>query len=60
VNIRSHWFEVDDNENQEEEEDITKKSRRAKMDKVAGDMHMRGLYAKIYLELNLRGCAHFI
>jgi hypothetical protein len=62
VNIRSHWFEVDDDENQEEEEEeeITKKSRRTKIDKVAGDIHMRGLYAKIYLELNLRGSAHFI
>jgi hypothetical protein len=59
VNIRSHWFEVDDDENQEEEE-ITKKSRRTKIDKVAGDIHMRGFYAKIYLELNLRGSALFI
>jgi hypothetical protein len=60
VNIRSHWFEVDDDENQQEEEEITKKSRRTKIDKVAGDIHMRRLYAKIYLELNLRGSAHFI
>ncbi len=60
MNIRSHWFEVDDDENQEEEEEITKKSRRTKIDKVAGDIHMRGLYAKIYLELNLRGSALFI
>jgi hypothetical protein len=59
VNIRSHGFEVDDDENQEEEE-ITKKSRRTKIDKVAGDIHMRGFYAKIYLELNLRGSALFI
>ena len=59
MNIRSHWFEVDDDENQEEEE-ITKKSRRTKIDKVAGDIHMRGFYAKIYLELNLRGSALFI
>jgi hypothetical protein len=59
VNIRSHWFEVDDDENQEEEE-ITKKSRRTKIDKVAGDIHMRGFYGKIYLELNLRGSALFI
>ena len=59
MNIRSHWFEVDDDENQEEEE-ITKKSTRTKTDKVAGDIHMRGFYAKIYLELNLRGSAHFI
>jgi hypothetical protein len=59
VNIRSHWFEVDDDENQEEEE-ITKKSRRTKIDKVAGDIQMRGFYAKIYLELNLRGSALFI
>lgn len=59
MNILSHWFEVDDDENQEEEE-ITKKSRRIKIDKVAGDIHMRGLYAKIYLELKLRGSTHFI
>jgi hypothetical protein len=64
VNIRSHWFEVDDDENQEEEEEeeeeITRKSRRKKIDKVAGDIRMRGFYAKIYLELNLRGSALFI
>ena len=62
MNIRSHWFEVDDDENQEEEgeEEITKKSRHTKIDKVAGDIHMRGFYAKIYLELNLRGSALFI
>ena len=60
MNIRSHWFEVDDDENQEEEEEITKKSTRTKIDKVAGDIHMRGFYAKIYLELNLRGSALFI
>ncbi|MDQ4067788.1 MAG: hypothetical protein M3114_09410 [Thermoproteota archaeon] len=58
MNIRSYWFEVDDDENQEEE--IRKKSRRTKIDKVAGDIHMRGFYAKIYLELNLRGSALFI
>ena len=61
MNIRSHWFEVDDDENQEEEEEeITKKSTCTKIDKVAGDIHMRGFYAKIYLELNLRGSALFI